>query len=74
MREVSSGLIGWLVFWPDYRWDSCSERVGRRAMLFAAMPILLGVAILLVVAFSLTADLLWKRWMARRRAERDREE
>jgi hypothetical protein len=36
------------------------------------MKILLGIVVALVIAASLLADFLWRRWMAARRHDRER--
>jgi hypothetical protein len=35
------------------------------------MKLVLGLAVLLFIAFSVLADYKWRQWMAARKAERD---
>jgi len=36
------------------------------------VKVFLGIAAVVLIAFSIAADYAWKRWMAARRRERDR--
>jgi hypothetical protein len=37
------------------------------------MKILVGIAVLVLIAFSLVADYQWKRWIAARKQEREQD-
>jgi len=37
------------------------------------MLLVLGIVALVIVAFSIFADYKWRKWMAARKAERDRQ-
>jgi hypothetical protein len=41
------------------------------AILLAAMKVIFGIAVLVLLVLSLVADYKWKQWVAARKRERD---